>query len=713
MIKGIYIRVIKIAIIAVAMMLIPLELSAEKGKLDIDEKAYLMYVEADKKRYTDEGLKLSQKMYEYAVSIDDKKAQCLAVSIPVYYYSKKRDTEQVKAATDRMRKVAKDTHQMKYYYFAWSKLVEYYINNGAMLAALQDAQALNSEALSENPVDHFAIATSYRTLGNVFWSRLDFDHAAEIYQKALDYYKKYLPNQSSPALYSMLGRYYLKTKNYKKAIALSNDGLKYTKTDRSRGYMYTIIAIAYYNLGEMDSFRKAYKKMSEIEGITGESGGLWSPMVKVMERIANGDMDGARRFANEASDIEVKLNCQKLVSIAENDWKSANDVSEALLDMSLKDFAKIHSKDIAEINKSFEIKKINADNLQLKLNLVTSQNAKERLEKEKILAREKMKDLELTNNLLTLNETRTIDSLNKIKINFQERTLAVQRERVWQEEEAHKLHITIFVLVMTFLLALLANSWINRNRQQHIVNKLRQSNADLEEAKERAEESSKMKSMFVQNVSHEIRTPLNAIVGFTDLILNPNMQLSEAEKAEFGTIIHHNSDLLTSLVNDVLILSELQSGKAKLNITPCKCNEICRSSIETVMHRKPENVSLDFTTDVDDDYTVKTDSRRINQVLINFLTNAEKYTSTGSIVLDCSTKKKPNYVTFSVTDTGCGVPEEKQDLIFGRFEKLDDFHQGMGLGLNICTFIAKLLNAEIGMDKTYTQGSRFYFAIKT
>lgn len=265
--------------------------------------------------------------------------------------------------------------------------------------------------------------------------------------------------------------------------------------------------------------------------------------------------------------------------------------------------------------------------------------------------------------------------------------------------------------IALFVVLVVAGIYIMfRNEKKH-VEKLRATNRDLAEARDKAEASDRMKTKFVQNISHEIRTPLNAIVGFSDLLTTPGMKISDEEKREFSDTISKNTTLLTNIVNDMLELSDLQSGDAKAEIVVCQCNKLCRMALSTASDDKPENVEMRFTTNVDDEFTINTDRVRLGIALGKFLSNAKKYTSEGQRVLDCSTKEHDGYVTFSVTDTGCGVPKEKQSTLFHSFEKIDNFKQGAGLGLYLCSMIAKLLDGNIGIDPNYTNGSRFYISL--
>lgn len=249
-----------------------------------------------------------------------------------------------------------------------------------------------------------------------------------------------------------------------------------------------------------------------------------------------------------------------------------------------------------------------------------------------------------------------------------------------------------------------------RAEKKHVA-KLSKANKDLAEARDKAEASDRMKTKFVQNISHEIRTPLNAIVGFSDLLTTPGLELGDEERREFSQTISKNTNLLTTLVNNMLELSELQSGDAKLDIAPCHCNEMCRMAMLAVGSDKPDNVEMKFTSDIDDNFTINTDQHRLSHTLTKLLSNAIKYTKEGSITLECSKAKDEGYVTFFVTDTGCGIPKEKQGQLFHSFEKIDSFQQGIGIGLYLCALTAKLLNARIGIDPEYTGGSRFYISV--
>ena len=239
------------------------------------------------------------------------------------------------------------------------------------------------------------------------------------------------------------------------------------------------------------------------------------------------------------------------------------------------------------------------------------------------------------------------------------------------------------------------------------VQNIKDKEHELEEARRLAEKA-ELKESFLTNMSHEIRTPLNAIVGFTEIMAESARQEQQEEWTNYAELISSNSELLLTLVGDVLDIAQMESGEIKLNQQPCSLQAVCNISIDSVKHRCPKDVKMYFR-ESNQDFILQTDAVRVEQVLTNFLTNAAKFTTKGEIVLSYDIDESQQQVIFSVTDTGIGVPEDKAEVIFERFEKLDSFVQGTGLGLHICRLIAKLLQGKVMVDTSYTQGARFIF----
>lgn len=235
--------------------------------------------------------------------------------------------------------------------------------------------------------------------------------------------------------------------------------------------------------------------------------------------------------------------------------------------------------------------------------------------------------------------------------------------------------------------------------------RLNESNKKLNQARKTAERSIKNKSLLLSNMSHEIRTPLSALAGFSG-ILTDNSIDNETQKQCYD-IIEQNSNLLLKLIDDIIDLSNLEIGKMKFQIKDYEAVTLCRNVIETVEKIKQTNANVYFETEFEE-LTIHTDKARFQQLLINLLINATKFTQQGSIILSLK-QKSESEVLLSITDTGCGIAPEKQDAIFNRFEKLNEEAEGSGLGLSICQLIIEQLNGKIWIDKSYTDGCRFCF----
>ncbi|WP_321332066.1 ATP-binding protein [uncultured Bacteroides sp.] len=238
--------------------------------------------------------------------------------------------------------------------------------------------------------------------------------------------------------------------------------------------------------------------------------------------------------------------------------------------------------------------------------------------------------------------------------------------------------------------------------------KLELSQEELRLAKEHAEESSRLKSAFVSNMSHEIRTPLNAIVGFSNLLIS-TIEVDKEQK-EYADIIQTNSDLLLQLISDVLDVSRLESGKLQFHYEECDIVQHCEGMIRLINQSKKNEITVTLRSPLKK-YMLKTDPRRLQQVVMNLLNNAIKFTPEGgNITLAFEVDEEKSMVLFSVTDTGCGIPADKQDLVFSRFEKLNEFVQGTGLGLAICKLTVNHMGGDIWIDKDYKDGARFVFS---
>ena len=278
---------------------------------------------------------------------------------------------------------------------------------------------------------------------------------------------------------------------------------------------------------------------------------------------------------------------------------------------------------------------------------------------------------------------------------------ALSDEEVIYKEEHSKLITGILTGSILLLLMFIVITIVLRRQRQKIT----LSTQRLERLRTDAENATSAKSIFLSNMSHEIRTPLNALSGFSSLLTEEG--LDDDTRRQCNEVILQNSELLLKLINDVIDLSSLEFGKIQFSIGRYDVVSICRNVADTVSKIKQTQAEICFTTELES-MEIETDDSRLQQVLINLLINATKFTPQGSITLELK-KQSEQELLFSVTDTGCGIPKDKQAAIFQRFEKLNENAQGSGLGLSICQLIIEHIGGRIWIDPDYTGGSRFFF----
>ena len=233
------------------------------------------------------------------------------------------------------------------------------------------------------------------------------------------------------------------------------------------------------------------------------------------------------------------------------------------------------------------------------------------------------------------------------------------------------------------------------------ITELKRTEEMLVKARDKAEASDRLKSAFLANMSHEIRTPLNAIVGFSSLLTSTE---NAAEKELYNSLIGHNNKLLLNLINDVIDLSKIESGYLELRPDWVNLTELLDESVAEYVHQVPSGVEL-LTNYPAHDSLVELDRLRIKQILSNFLSNALKNTTTGHVEVFYEVDHQS--VRIGVKDTGRGIPQNMLEKIFERFEKLDSFAQGAGLGLPICKLIVKKMNGRILVDSQLGIGTTF------
>lgn len=301
-----------------------------------------------------------------------------------------------------------------------------------------------------------------------------------------------------------------------------------------------------------------------------------------------------------------------------------------------------------------------------------------------------------------MQETDSIHNLSYGRqINLMRTTFQVDNIELETKIQRNKnLQLLIFSVLILISIVLLFSLFLRRNSKKLMAKRKEQILM-----KQKVERSIQAKSAFLSNMSHEIRTPLNAIVGFSSLLISED--IDNETRLQCNENIQLNSDLLIHLINDVVDLSRLDVGEMPFHIESCDAISLCDHVINTVSNIKQTEAKIILGTDLTT-LSLETDRTRLQQMLINLLVNATKFTPEGKITLSVR-KQSDDLVEFAVTDTGCGIPENRRKELFQRFGKLHEHTTGFGLGLSICQLIITRLGGKIWIDPEYHSGARFVF----
>ena len=591
----------------------------------------------------------------------------MGAKLDYYYYGQGENrTDSVIAWVNRLKDYATKVGSSELYYWAWAaRLVNHYIKQGEYNIALVEAEKMLDEAQKGKMLS--ATAECYYALANIYSAKAMPKKAQEFMLKEIDLFEK------------------------NKIIRLNIS------------FQYSDAAKIYVDFGENDKASELLEKA--LQHATTNYHKVTAKLVYVSLYLAQGNVSAARQELEECrqmyvDDPALRRHIHYFYSTEIDFYKKTGEYTKALAVVEQREERLKKANDLTTLA---GVKKTKADILW---NLGRKDEAaglyREFLQEDK---KEKERNEEVTTG-----EFATL--LNLQQLNIDKRKL----ENAAQEKQLQNTRIILFLLF-----GLLCVVAIFLYYQRKLNRKLKRSRDKLDEknrilieaeeelrkAKEIAEQSSWMKTVFIQNMSHEIRTPLNSIVGFSAVLAD--MFEDQEDIKQYATLIEDNSKLLLKLISDILDISALDND-VDIKRTPTDVNGCCYNAIDKVRYMFGENVKLQFEPTLNE-FMINSNGERISQVLENLLNNASKFTHNGTVTLKYELIEQKKQLIFTVTDTGIGIPVDEQEHVFGRFVKLDDFSQGTGLGLSICRIIAEKLGGYLIIDKEYTQGTRFIFSV--
>lgn len=591
----------------------------------------------------------------------------LGAKLDYYYYGQGENrTDSVIAGVNRLKRFARSVGNAELYYWAWAaRLVNYYIIQGEYNIALLEAEKMLQEAKKEGKQE--SIAECYYALANVYAAKGLMKKSQEFMLKEIDIFENTdVVRYNISCQYSDAAKIYIDLGEEEKAPELLKKALKAVKSPYHEVTANLVYVSLYLAQGDTVAARQALEKCRQMYA----------------------DEPSLKRHIHYLYDVEIDY-----------DWKVGN-FQKALNVLDERETELKRKNNLATL---MQMRKTKAD-------ILWDMNRKEEaagLYRDFLLEQKKEKE---RNEEVATGEFATM-------LNLQQLTAEKGRlEKISQEKQLQNTRIILFS-VIGILCVVVVFLWQQRKLNAKLEksrDKLDEKNRilieakeELRKAKEVAEQSNWLKTMFIQNMSHEIRTPLNSIVGFSGVLVD--MLDDKEDIGQYVALIESNSKLLLKLVGDILDISILDS-EVEIKHNAVDVNACCQASIDAAGTLFSPDTKLIFKPACDE-LIINSNYNYIVQVLDNLLSNASKFTHEGSVTLAYEVKKETNQLIFTVTDTGIGIPIDEQEHVFERFVKLDNFSQGAGLGLSICRIVAERLGGFLIIDREYTQGTRFIFCV--
>ncbi|ADV42397.1 HAMP domain-containing sensor histidine kinase [Bacteroides helcogenes] len=638
-------------------------------EFDVDSTLYAYYMRCKASVNDAAVMQMCDTLYRMAGEKRDVRMQAVALSTKLDYHYFRNDKDSIVYYVNVVKKFAVETNQLKYYFFAWGKrLISYEIKQRQYNTALYEADRMMRDAEARNYPG--GIANGYNILSSIYETKDLLKLAAENKKKEIEIIQKYkMDTFNLSSAYSFLGRCLAQLGETDAAKKAMEEAGKCIRSDEQEFYLYNRYAIVYLHSGE---HAKAYEYIQKEKQILDQH--------KLQPQRERDYIETLSDYYIRTRQYEKALEIHKLPAEAvENISLNVNYlVKQAEIYHHMGNFKKAADYYQLYISKRDSLYKIQED-------ITASEYA------------------------AMLN----VETLNTEKGELQ--------QEIQKRELANKQRIIFFLAILLAFggIVLYRERMLNsklRHSQRQLSDKngelmasekeLRLSQKELLQAKELAEKASNMKTEFIQSMSHEIRTPLNSIVGFSQII--SSMSKDNDDTKEFAEIIEQGSNNLLHLVDDVLDIANLDSGTEIETNTGVDATAICRQCVADIAPHLRPCVSLNLHTESEEFYFYS-NPMRLSQILLHLLRNAAKFTEKGEIILKWAQDKE--HIFFTVTDTGIGIPKDKQEFVFERFTKINTFAQGTGLGLSIGRTCADRMGGSLTLDSSYTGGCRFVLTL--
>jgi signal transduction histidine kinase len=689
--------------------------SAQNNALKINDRMFEYYNKCQRVSKQPIALKMADTLFNEAGKIHDTKAQCLSFFIKGSYYFNSKDIDDLRDLLGATIKFVKKTEYPQYIFSVWNQVINHYANEGNYTEALKQIDGYQKMANELNSV--YGIGNAYSKYGDIYNLMGNDQASIQEYLKAVNYYKSVNHLQDISGIYTRLSSRYYSTYDYDSAEKYGLEGLKLTLLEEAKATSYLCLIKIYIAKKQVDKVNYYFRELENWEKKYQLSYTQMREKKFLLVEYAcmQDKYDEAFAIIDSSHFIkELEADYKYLIYKERGDYENAYKQYLINTEEVSKRFSKLQGDQLADNSAALENNRLKIEsnalslkNAEISINKLQAQHKLLEMEKEQDNLLLQNTQLELNNKNLEIASQDELAARQQLEVKRQQEKAALLAEKVNNRKNLETFIISLLsiILVISIIHAILKEIATYKIKDEMAKEAVARKEAQI--ARLEAEEADKNKVIFLQNVSHEIRTPLNSIVGFTEVLSDPTNDISSEDQAKYLDLIHSNSDSLTTLINDILDISKLESGTYNCRFELVDLKTMCNELLGSMMAYKSEGVELKLETS-SDSLKLNTDRQRLSQLLTNLLTNACKHTSHGSITL--SYMNVDNQVIFSVADTGSGIDPSESEKIFNPFEKLDTFKQGVGLGLTLCRQIAILLHGEIHLDISYSPGAKFIFS---
>lgn len=632
-------------ILTLLLSAVPVASRAQTEKTEKIDSTLLGYYNWCNRHRTDPVMPLkADTLFRLAGEQGNARMQSVALCLRTDYYYYTDNLDSLKIWVANTQQFTRAHDQLTHYYFVWARLILYYTKYGKYTLALYELGRYQTQALRDDYKP--AIAEAYKQMGHIYRTQASYDLALE---------------------------------NYRKGIAFIEEN---DVKEADLSYLYLQLAETYTFLGQFD---QAGEALDKGEKCLQHPWHIWRITLTRADLYARqGALGDARRLLREIREKggdyipqEKIEEVERIIYTESGDYRQALQlVNRQLL---------LYEKEPSDGETHYIYTPLLQARAQIHARMGNFRNAADDLSLYVALWRQKVEgeSREMLSEFATLLDVERLD---------REKAEALQQA---QSERLRRNKVLIIALCVILVLAV-----------AFIAVQIR-TNRRLARAKRAAEESDRMKGIFIRHITHEINTPLNSIVGFSELAA-ATPPPGEEERQAYLEIIRENSGFLQKLIDDVLYISDIESTDTPPTLTEVDIDACCRACLDASdtwsdhdrLRYEPGALPL----------SIRTSRQYVTKILNELLRNAMRHAPEGIVTLSYATDTGGG-VRFTVTDTGKGIPAAEAERIFERFVKLDPFSQGMGLGLNVCRLIARTLGGEVRLDTTHTSGARFVFTI--